>query len=156
NGDPAILVAPGLLREGFLYSIDNYYRGTFPQSQLKPLMRSWRGQTSGVRGTAFNGQVAARLTELGWNAKPDINMSAILGKAFKALGDVDVLAWSDAGRVLLIECKDLLFGKTMGEIADQLADFRGLPRSDGRPDDLLKHLRRMDAIRGSSGSLAKF
>jgi hypothetical protein len=154
--DPAIMVAPGLLRDGFVYSIGNYYRGTFPQGQLKPLMRSWRGKTSDAQGTAFNGEVAVRLKELGWKARPDINMSAILGKAHKALGDIDVLAWNRAGRVLLIECKDLLFGKTMGEIAEQLADFRGVKRADGRPDDLLKHLRRIDAIYAGSADLAKF
>jgi len=78
-------------------------------------------------------------------------------KGLKAFGDVDVLAWSRArGRVLVIECKDLHYRKTEGEIAEQLADFRGQPRSNGKPDDLLKHLNRVDVISKNLAAVMKF
>jgi hypothetical protein len=155
--DPVLMIAPGLLREAAIYLLDNYHRGDFPQWQLKPAMKSWRGKTSDARGTAFNSEVAEKLRSVGWNAQPDIKMNTILGSSFKNLGDIDVLAWNpESGRVLLIECKDPKFNKTLGEIAEQLADFQGDLRPDGRPDDLLKHLNRIAAIQGNLAELQKF
>ena len=157
GADPSFLIAPGLVHTAMVYTIDNYYRGDFPQGQLKTKMRSWRGKTTAQRGTAFNSEVAMRLQELGWQAASEVNMSAILGSAFKALGDIDVLAWNTQnGRVLLVECKDLKFSKTFGEIAEQLADFRGELRADGKPDDLLRHLRRVEAIAAHLTELSTF
>ncbi len=139
------------------YALINYHRGDFPQWQLAPKMRSWRGKISDKRGTEFNTEVAERLRSLGWNARADVNMSAILGSAYRALGDIDVLAWNPlTGRVLVIECKDVKFSKTMGEIAEQLADFRGELHADGKPDDLLRHLNRMEAIRAHLPELSKY
>jgi hypothetical protein len=80
-------------------------------------------------------------------------VSTILGKTYRASGDIDVLAWKN-GRVLLIECKDLLFAKTPGEMAEQLSDFRGELKPDGKPDDLLRHLRRIDLISNNLPQLA--
>ena len=48
--------------------------------------------------------------------------------------------------MLAIECKDLQFKKTFGEMAEQLSDFRGVIRGKGKPDLLLKHLDRMKLI----------
>jgi hypothetical protein len=154
--DPTIMVAPGLLRDGLIYAIGNHHRGDFPQWQLMPKMRSWRGKSAGKR-EEFNTTVAERLKELGWLARPNVNMSAILGSAFKPYGDIDVLAWKATGdRVLLMECKDLKFSKTLGEISEQLGDFRGELHANGKPDDLLRHLNRVDAIRSHPSELARY
>jgi hypothetical protein len=57
-----------------------------------------------------------------------------------------VLAWREVdGRVLLMECKNVQHRKIEGEIAEQLADFRG-EMKDGKPDLLLRHLRRKEVI----------
>jgi trehalose-6-phosphate synthase len=69
--------------------------------------------------------------------------------ALKSYGDVDVLAWrADPPRVLLIECKNLRESKTVREIAEQLADFRGELDNKGKPDHLLRHIRRVEKIKG--------
>jgi hypothetical protein len=155
--DPTLMIAPGLVRDAVIYSLGNYYRGDFPQHQLKPKMKSWRGKATDKRGTDFNTEVAERMRALGWQAAPDVKMSTILGAAFKSYGDIDVLAWKpDGGRVLLIECKNLKFSKTVGEIAEQLADFRGEKRANGKPDDLLKHLNRISAIVTHPTELTRF
>jgi hypothetical protein len=52
----------------------------------------------------------------------------------------------DTRRVLLIECKDVQYRKTLGEVAEQLADFRSEMRSDGKPDLLKKHLNRVEVL----------
>jgi hypothetical protein len=155
--DPTLMVAPGLARDGVAYALGNYHRGDFPQWQLSAKMKVWRGKATTKRGHEFNAEVASRLKLLGWETLSDVNMSTILGSAFKQLGDVDVVAWNPiTGRVLLIECKDLKFSKSLGEIAEQLADFRGELRADGKPDDLRKHLNRVDALRGFQEKLAAF
>jgi hypothetical protein len=60
---------------------------------------------------------------------------------------VHVLAWNKStGRVLAIECKDLQYRKTPGEIAEQLSDFRGEVDARGKRDYLRKHLDRMELI----------
>lgn len=84
----------------------------------------------------------------GWHAEVEVKVTKLLRRRFdKDHGDVDLLAWRDDGRVLAIECKDVQFRKTLGEMAEQLSDFRGEIHSNGRRDELRKHLDRMEVIR---------
>ena len=53
------------------------------------------------------------------------------------LGDIDVLAWDGSGRAYMVECKNLRFAMTVGEIVDQLNRFRGEAN-----DELGEHLKR--------------
>lgn len=155
--DPTIIVAPGLLRDAFIYMLGNYYRGDFPLRQLSPKMHKWAGKSRDRIGHDFNAKVAARLQELGWRTDVEVKPSKILRKRLdKDYGDVDVLAWNEqTSRVLVIECKDVQYRKTEGEIAEQLADFRGECKADGKPDHLLKHLNRFDLISQHKTEVAK-
>ena len=155
--DPTILFAPGMVRDAFAYMVGNLHRGDFPDHQLSPKMRAWRARETGARGTAFATKVANALTAQGWSTRVEVNVTHLLGRGFpRDYGDVDVLAWRDDGRVLIIECKDVQFRKTYGEIAEQLADFRGEVRSNGRRDELRKHLDRMEIIRTHLDAVARF
>ena len=156
--DPTILVAPGLLREAFVYMVGHYHRGDFPPRQLKPKMRSWAGKQRDRVGSQFSHDVAAKLREFGWKAEAEVKITKLLRQGFdRDYGDVDVLAWNPgSGRVLVIECKDVQYRKTYGEIAEQLADFRGELRADGKPDYLRKHLDRMDIIRRHLPAVAAY
>jgi hypothetical protein len=111
-------------------------------------MRAWAGASSDRRGKEFTAATARRFAELGWNVEAEVPVTKLLGKGFdRDYGDIDVLAWQrDAGRVLIVECKDVQYRKTYGEIAEQLADFRGELTADGKPDYLLRHLNRIDVI----------
>lgn len=155
--DPTILFAPGMVRDAFAYMMGNLYRGDFPDHQLSPKMRAWRARETGARGTTFATKVATALADRGWSTRIEVNVTHLLGQGFpRDYGDVDVLAWRDDGRILVIECKDVQFRKTYGEIAEQLADFRGEVRSNGRRDELRKHLDRMDIIRAHLEAVARF
>ena len=149
--DPAgdtLLVAPGMLRDSLIYMYSLYASGDFPVSQLSPKMAAWRGMTNGRRGTVFAEEVAKAMRANGWYAEVEVKVTKLLGRGFdKDHGDADVLAWRDDGRVLAIECKDVQFRKTLGEMAEQLADFRGEIRPNGKRDELRKHLDRMEIIR---------
>lgn len=156
--DPMFVLAPGLVRDAVSYTVRNYYEGYLPDEQLAtPAMKSWKGKAANKRGNRFAVAVAERLREYGWNAETEVQVTTIVKKRLgRDFGDVDVLAWDMAGgRVLLIECKDLHFHKTAGELAEQLRDFRGEIR-DGRRDDLRKHLDRCDILRERVEAVAAY
>jgi hypothetical protein len=156
--DPTVVVVPGLLRDGFGYMFGNYHRGDFPDQQLSPLMRKWKARISDQRGREFTLKVSGRLRELGWETDTEVKMTRLLKKGLdRDYGDVDVLAWNKAsGRVLAIECKDLQYRKTPGEIAEQLSDFRGETDAKGKADYLRKHLDRMGVIEQHLPEVGKF
>lgn len=158
GNDPAILVAPGLVRDAFAYTIGNLYRGDFPAWQLSPKMVRWAGKAMHQMRSKFSQEVARQMQEFGWEAEPEIAVTKLLNTSLDTdYGDVDVLAWdAKSGRVLLIECKDLQFRKTDGEIAEQLSDFRGELKRDGKPDLLLKHLKRVDVISGETERVSRY
>ena len=53
------------------------------------------GKSMDQRGLKFNNDVAKRLSELGWQAQHDVNITKILRKGFdRNYGDIDVLAWN--------------------------------------------------------------
>ena len=156
--DVVFLVAPGMVRESLYYIGANYLRGDFPDYQLGPEMRAWAGKQADIRGAAFTRLVAESLAAEGWEVETEVRITKILNRRLdKDYGDVDVLAWRKCdGRVLVIECKDLQFRKTYGEICEQLADFRGGVRSNDRPDLLLKHLTRMDILSQRASDVAAY
>ncbi|MDD5028674.1 MAG: hypothetical protein PHH58_04090 [Rhodoferax sp.] len=148
DADPMILVCPGLIREAFGYTVSNYYRGDYPDWQLGAAMLAWRGRSRAKLGLEFNAQVAATLKNLGWLVECEIKPTKLLRQGLdRNYGDIDVLAWDPArGRILIIECKDVQYKKTPGEIAEQLSDFRGEMMSNGKPDLLKKHLDRVTVV----------
>jgi hypothetical protein len=156
--DPMLIVAPGILRDALVYMIGNYHRGDYPRWQLTPKMKQWAGESRNRMGREFTQAVAKRLEELGWKTDSEVRVTKLLQKGFeKDYGDVDVLAWrADTKRVLVMECKDVQHRKTEGEIAEQLGDFRGELGSDGKPDYLLRHLRRMEVISAHPVELARY
>ncbi|MCH7806385.1 MAG: hypothetical protein IH995_04495, partial [Proteobacteria bacterium] len=160
SDDPTFLVSPGLIRDGFNNNWVNFYHGSFPSQQAKSKrMKSWIGEANHKQRKIFNTKVADKVIELGWQAKSDINVTEILNKSTgdKNFGDVDVIAWNaNSKRVLIIECKDLQFRKTAGEIAEQLSDFRGNVKEDGKPDLLKKHIDRIDYLTKHQANVAAY
>jgi hypothetical protein len=120
--------------------------------------RSWWCDIEVADSKEFSTMVADRLKELGWQAESEIAITKLLAQGFERdYGDVDVLAWIPmTGRVLIIECKDVQYRKTYGEISEQLSDFRGELREDGKPDYLLRHLNRVDIVSSHLSLVAKY
>jgi len=72
------------------------------------------------------------------------------------LGDIDVLGVSAADNMVwVIEAKDLKLCRTLGEVARRLANYQGRTDGKGRPDALLKHLRRVAFLRDNAVDLGK-
>jgi hypothetical protein len=147
--DPTLAFAPGLVGESFRAVVDRFESGEIPPSQANSLaMQKWIGHANNVQRTEFNSSVAARMEELGWQVQKEVKLTGLLGQPLdRNYGDIDVLAWRpEVGRVLAIECKDVQYNKTLGEVAEQLADFRGEIRPDGKPDHLKRHLDRVHVM----------
>lgn len=144
--DSDVVIAPGMIRDAFRIQIHNFYYGQYDLSSITSKeMRRWREHIVAKEAAEFEERVVARLHQLGWQAKRGAKFSHILGrKLSEDPGDIDVLAWHSDGRIMLLECKDLQFAKTSSEIAKQLHKFRGKMDEKGRPDLLLKHLKRME------------
>jgi hypothetical protein len=121
-------------------------------------MKRWAGRSRERIGKAFSSDVAKRLGELGWKTDSEVKITKLLQKGFpRDYGDVDVLAWnSRTERVLVVECKDVQFRKTEGEIAEQLADFRGEVGADGKRDLLRRHLDRVDLLSSHLTEVARY
>lgn len=157
--DPLYLVDPALIREGFVSMFRNYYEGAYGDEHLGPSMRKYAGEARERDGAEFNQRVAEKMESLGWCVHQEIELTKILHKCLdRKYGDVDVLAYHpSSGRVLVIECKDLKFKKTYGEIAEQLSDYRGWASDDGKKrDSLRKHLDRLAVLRAHPDEVARF
>jgi hypothetical protein len=158
--DPTLLVAPAMVVHHLSHTLNSMRKGSFDKEHFRDggKMYKYVGTKNGKDGEAFNVLVAERVRELGWQAEPNCSDGKILGTAKRPqFGDVDVLAWSvPLGRVVALECKDLGFDKTLGEIARRLAKFRGEVKSDRRRDDLRKHLDRIEILNSHLTQLGEF
>lgn len=157
--DPAFLIAPDLIREGFVYVLRCSYEAAYDDKHFKSdEMRKWIGTRRNAAGHDFNKKVAERLSALGWSTRANIKLTEVLNaKLDRDYGDVDVLAWNQGGtRVLAIECKDLGTVRTHGEIAAQLQQFRGRNNRKGKPDRLKRHLNRLEVLRSRPDAVAKY
>ena len=146
------------MRDALAYTASNYFRGDYPDWQLGAAMLAWRGGSRARLGLQFNAQVAAALKDFGWHVECEIKLTKLLRQALgRNYGDIDVLAWNFAkGRILIIECKDVQYKKTPGEIAEQLSDFRGELMHNGKPDLLKKHLDRVAAVEAHADDAYRF
>ena len=160
SDDPTCLVAPAMIYLHILKFVSDARLGDFDQKFFRAggSMFKWMGKINGSEGEEFNETVAKEFRRCGWKAGANLSDGQILSRPKKqGFGDVDVLAWNqDQGRVLVVECKDLSFAKTMGEIAWQLSKYKGEVRPNGKPDLLRKHLNRCEEIEESRQALSTF
>ncbi|MDQ0314602.1 hypothetical protein [Amorphus orientalis] len=162
--DPNCLIAPAMIIMHIAKFVSDAAGGGLDQQMFRsngPMFR-WMGIIKGEQGEAFNDEVAERFRNAGWSARSNLSDGVLLDREKDpAFGDVDVIAWNASEqRVLIIECKDLSFDKTLGEIAKRLSNYRGETKENGkgkrRRDELKKHLDRCDAIENNLGELSKF
>jgi hypothetical protein len=162
--DPEIIFAPGLVSDAFMATIGWLHNGDIHQSETRSAeMESWIGHVNNENGNTFTREVEAELNGLGWKTEREIYLTKLLARGsderfgdLKPYGDIDVLAWRpDSQRILAIECKDVQFRKTPGEVAEQLADFRGELKPTGKPDLLRKHLNRIEVLNANIDDVAR-
>ena len=157
--DPELAIAPGVIERALIHNITGAAFGVLQDRfWSSPAMRSYAGAVGSRLGVEFNEEVAGKLRQLDLRAWPSVNPSWCLNRRrteeVVRLGDVDVLAVSPNEKVVwVVEAKDLKLCRTMGEAARRLSDYQGRIKKNGRPDDLLKHLRRVEYLRAHAASL---
>lgn len=160
NDDPLMVIVPAMV----VTHLDKLIVGARTGDLERRLFREngpmfkWIDRVNAEMGEAFNEQVASRFREIGWQARANLSDGQIFRrKKTQGFGDVDVLAWNDTEkRVLVIECKDLSMDKTIGEIAKRLEKYQGETKGNGKKDDLKKHLDRCEAIEAEQDELEAF
>lgn len=136
-GDGRIMYAPGFVEDSFRHTIMESFNGAFETEYFDtPRMKQYAGAVNARRGLEFNQAVADLFIKAAWTVRSEVAMTELEAPEDQAKGDVDVLAWN-GDVVCVCECKELLFARTVSEVADQLKRFRG-----NAGDDLDKHLRR--------------
>lgn len=145
------------MRDAFSITAYAFYEGDIPWQARSRDMRHWVGHANRTQRLKFNSIVAERMQELGWQVDQEVKLTKLVtGKLDRDYGDVDVVAWrGKSGRVLVIECKDLQHRKTFGEVAEQLADFRGELNSAGKPDHLKRHLDRIAVLKKHQDAVSR-
>jgi hypothetical protein len=161
DGDnPRFVIAPAMIVHHIAKFVSDVRLGRFDEKEFQKngSVSKWIGKTNHGEGEAFNQQVADCFSTEGWTAVANLTDGQILRRAADPkFGDVDVLAWSSTQkRVLVIECKDLSFDKTAGEIARRLARYRGKEDPHGERDDLRKHLDRCAILSSEIDKVSEF
>lgn len=159
--DPLLAIAPGIVERAARHNVAGAsaggLQGEFWSSKE---MRSYVGRAGGQSGLAFNDRVAEAVQAQGLSATSSVKPSGCLDhKAtdqLKLLGDIDVLAFTPDGRhAWVIEVKDIKLCRTLSETAKRLSDYRGVPLKNGKPDNLLRHLNRVEYVRKHAADLAR-
>lgn len=155
SDDPEVLIFPALLARTVRRAFQ-LIDGRLPSTMFDTrAVDRWLGKVVDERGHAFNIRVRDALRGLGYQAESDVLMTRLGGD--KAMGDVDVMAWSPGtGEVWAIECKRLLIDRTVGEIGERLADYTTPGKRNGKRTLIQKHLDRLDRLREHPDALARF
>jgi hypothetical protein len=159
--DPVIAIAPALVERAARHNIGGASVGGLQgEFWVSKQMRSYVGGAGERLGLDFNERVAEAIRELGLQASASVKPSACLNQKateeLKRLGDIDVLAFTSDGRhVWVIEVKDIKLCRTLSETAKRMSEYRGLTLANGKPDNLLRHLNRVEYVRKNTADLVK-
>jgi hypothetical protein len=159
DDDPELLVAPSVIERALFHNILGAMGGSLQNAFWESkAMRTFASASAEKVGLEFNQRLAEAVATFGpktWpSAKPAWCLNCKATPAVEALGDIDVLGVSSDGlKVWVVEAKDLKLCRTLGESARRLADYRGGLSESGKPDRLLRHLRRVSFIRSHASEL---
>ena len=159
DDDPLLMIAPGMVERAMMHNLSGALTGglqhEFWSTKEMQTFASKRGDETGL---AFNDELARELKGMGLEAHNSAKLTWCLNHRgtdeVKRLGDVDVLVFSpNRSRVWVIEAKDLKMCRTLGETARRLSEYQGIAKANGKPDNLMKHLNRVDYVRKHAADL---
>lgn len=159
--DPLLVLAPAVIERALVHNLGGAIGGNLQnQFWLSRVMQQFASRQGAKAGVEFNDAAAASVAAQGLQTSVGMGMGWCLYRQqtedLDRLGDVDVLAVSAADNLVwVIEAKDLKLCRTIGEVARRLASYQGKVDSKGRPDALLRHLRRVTFLRDNAHDLGK-
>lgn len=159
DDDPLLMIAPGMVERSMMHNLTGALTGGLQNEFWSSKdMRTFASRRGVETGLAFNDDLAAELNKMELEAHASAKLTWCLNHRgtdeVKRLGDVDVLVFSpNRTRVWVIEAKDLKMCRTLGETARRLSEYQGLTKANGKPDNLMKHLNRVDYVRKHASDL---
>lgn len=159
DNDPLLMLAPGVVERSLFHNLGGALTGGLQNEFWSSReMQKFAGRRGDETGLAFNDELARELVALGLEAHASAKLTWCLNHKgtdeVKRLGDVDVLVIShERTRVWVIEAKDLKMCRTLGETARRLSEYQGITKANGKPDNLMKHLNRVDYVRKHAADL---
>ena len=121
--------------------IDRLVQGHLPQGfAATEEMKSFLGRVDDQEGSRFEDSVADQFRSKGWDTRTRVSMTEFV--ADSQLGDVDVLAWDERNRLMVIECKRLQLARTVKEISEACQRF-----ADDESGQAAKHSMRVKWMR---------
>lgn len=142
------------LNKWLKYFIHSLSEGYFPDRLFQSKeMKSYLGTVANREGHEFTKEVASEIMPILPNQREEINLTELGAPAMPNLGDIDVFAWDvSSGNVFLMECKRLKAALTVGQVVQQLEDFKG---EIEKLDYLGKHKRRCQWLRNNPAVVEK-
>jgi len=156
--NPRYCISPGLVTEGIVLTLQRYHEGEIDYAECTSKgMRSWVANEIDQQSHNFVVEVEEAFAKAKYQTSVEQTVSKLLGiHTDRNFGDVDVFAWDYRScHVFIVECKNLRLPMTPNEMAEQLNRFSGQVLSNGKRDELLKHLDRFKLIRDNVPLLAK-
>ncbi len=154
TADPALVLSPVLVADAVHYSVSGLVEGSLNDRYwVSAEARRFAGAQGKASGDAFEDDLVARLRALTLEVIPRCKLSSVLNqKVPDDLGDIDALAITpDRTRVWVIEAKNLRLCRSEAEAASRMYEYRGDlvtdERGRQRPDEMLRHLRRVGYLR---------
>lgn len=161
--DSEYLISPLMIFRTLNHSLNGVTEGRLKGKNFftSAEMQTYTNKISEEKGKVFNLEVANVIKQVGFEVHCEVKMTEALGiqssKITKRLGPVDVLAIDRNNSVVwVVEAKNLKFCHTVGEVADRLKSYTGRTKEtkDTKPDQLQRHLDRVDYLRQHRDSLA--
>lgn len=154
EANPKVLLSAGQIGYSMQVLI-SAYDGELPVGLFDSAeMRSWIGIAANREGEKFEKLVSERLTEMGFKTIIGAQMPRYGGPP--ELGDVDVLAWQEGDTTAhIIECKNLIFARTIGEFGERLQDFSTFAPPGRKKTAIQKHVNRIDYLRANPAGIAQ-
>jgi hypothetical protein len=159
--DPLLVLAPAVVERALVHNMSGALGGDL-QNRFwsSETMRRYASRQGARTGLEFNEAVSEAVAVQGLETWTGKSMGWCLNRKqtedLDRLGDVDVLGLCrETNLVWVIEAKDLKLCRTLGEVARRLAGYQGQTDERGRPDALLRHLRRVAFLRDNAKDLGK-
>ena len=161
GADPLLAIGPAVIERALVHNLSGALGGDLQNRFWSSREMQQFASRQGARaGQEFNAEVARAVAGQGLQTWSERTTSWCLNRKqtdeLDRLGDIDVLGVSAADNMVwVIEAKDLKLCRTLGEVARRLANYQGRTDGKGRPDALLKHLRRVAFLRDNAVDLGK-
>ncbi|MDZ4113799.1 MAG: hypothetical protein U1E18_29980 [Brevundimonas sp.] len=157
-GEERLAFCPGMVTEAISALLDRAHSGEYDDTfWLSTEMKGWTKRARHAESSEFVEKVATAIREAGLEVHTEMQFSnAVGGPDTDRLGEIDLLVIDRSkSKIACIEAKDLKLARTTRDAVLMLEKFKGGIGPNGKPDHMLRHLRRVAGLRAKADRVAK-